>query len=227
MGGRRGGGGGKEEEESESSERGEEKETPPPATTAAAISSSLALPRVKPFLHTYEKEIVLYAHHRRLDYFCTECSHAKFAARGGPREAVKAMESAAPASVAGLVRTAVALSEAAARFAKDCSSSNAASAASARGREDNNDGGKKAAAPPPPSSAAAFSSSPGECERCGGLSSGAVCKACELLGQLALGVDEKGRALMGDGAGTKARAKAGTKAGATPGRKKVTVAFEV
>ena len=146
-------------------------------TKATTTSSSLALPRVKPFLHTYEKEIVLYAHHKRLDYFCTECSHAKFAARGGPREAVKAMEAAFPAAVAGLVRTAVALSEAAAAS----SSSSAAAAASA-------------------SASPSSSSFPGECERCGGLSSGRVCKACELLGQLALGVDEKGRALAGPAA---------------------------
>ena len=228
--------------------------TPPPATTppttTTTTSASLALPRFKPFLHTYEKEIVLYAHHKRLDYFCTECSHAKFAARGGPREAVKAMEAAAPAAVAGLVRTAVALSEAAARYhasnassstdsaAAGAATSSAASPAPAPGRKNK---------PPPASSlstssaaaaAAALlsSSSPGECERCGGLSSGAVCKACELLGQLALGVDEKGRALAGSGGrfggrlgGLGGGGGAGTKVPAPPlGRKRapVTVAFE-
>ena len=210
-------------------------------TTAAAAAAprasaaALALPRVKPFLHTYEKEIVLYAHHKRLDYFCTECSHAKFAARGGPREAVKAMEAAAPASVAGLVRTAVALSEAAARFAADsnaaaaaaaaaASSASAADTAAAPGRKKS--GGKKPLPPPPsPSSAAAaaLSSSPGECERCGGLSSGAVCKACELLGQLALGVDEKGRALAGAAGGGGG---GGGRAGARAKRAPVRVAFE-
>jgi cytoplasmic tRNA 2-thiolation protein 1 len=209
-------------------------------TTAAAAAAprasaaALALPRVKPFLHTYEKEIVLYAHHKRLDYFCTECSHAKFAARGGPREAVKAMEAAAPASVAGLVRTAVALSEAAARFAADsnaaaaaaaaAASASAADTAAAPGRKKS--GGKKPLPPPPsPSSAAAaaLSSSPGECERCGGLSSGAVCKACELLGQLALGVDEKGRALAGAAGGGGG---GGGRAGARAKRAPVRVAFE-
>lgn len=39
------------------------------------------LPRVKPFLRTYEKEIVLYAYFKRLDYFSTECVYAPFAAR--------------------------------------------------------------------------------------------------------------------------------------------------
>lgn len=208
---------GGKEERSEEGERGDETTataTTTAATAAANCSSSsppppaLALPRVKPFLHTYEKEIVLYAHHKRLDYFCTECSHAKFAARGGPREAVKAMEAAAPAAVAGLVRTAVALSEAAARFpAAYGAGSGATPASSVPGRKSNR---KKAAAaqqPPPPRRAALSSSSPRECERCGGLSSGAVCKACELIGQLTLGVDEKGRALV------RASTKEGTEGG--------------
>ena len=237
-----------EEEEEEEGERGGGKTAATAATaegTAAAAppssssspspspSSPLALPRVKPFLHTYEKEIVLYAHHKRLDYFCTECSHAKFAARGGPREAVKAMEAAAPAAVAGLVRTAVALSEAAAaRFAADaaCSSSpsfSSSGAAAGASRPPPTRTRPPPSAPPP----ALSSSSPGECERCGGLSSGAVCKACELLGQLALGVDEKGRALAGGGGGSARGGGAGARtkaAAAAPGRKRVpvSVAFE-
>jgi len=227
-GGQTGGGGGEKEE----SEEGEEGMTT--TTKTSTTSSALALPRVKPFLHTYEKEIVLYAHHKRLDYFCTECSHAKFAARGGPREAVKALEASAPAAVAGLVRTAVALSEAAARFAvaSDAASASDAAAApgAAAGRKSGN--GKKSPSAPPSAPAPALSSSPGECERCGGLSSGAVCKACELLGQLERGVDEKGRALVGGGGGggkggAKAEAKT-TTAMTMPAKKRspVSVAFE-
>ena len=32
-----------------------------------------AIPRAKPFKYTYEKEIVMYAYHKKLDYFATEC----------------------------------------------------------------------------------------------------------------------------------------------------------
>ena len=32
-----------------------------------------ALPRCKPFKYTYEKEIVMYAYFKKLDYFSTEC----------------------------------------------------------------------------------------------------------------------------------------------------------
>ena len=39
------------------------------------------MPRAKPFKYAYEKEIVLYAYFRRLDYFSTECVYAPNAYR--------------------------------------------------------------------------------------------------------------------------------------------------
>lgn len=50
------------------------------------------LPRVKPFKYTYEKEIVMYAYYKKLDYFSTECVYAPFAARGFARDLVKDLE---------------------------------------------------------------------------------------------------------------------------------------
>lgn len=50
------------------------------------------LPRVKPFKYTYEKEIVMYAYFKKLDYFSTECLYAPFAARGFARDFVKDLE---------------------------------------------------------------------------------------------------------------------------------------
>jgi tRNA(Ile)-lysidine synthase TilS/MesJ len=50
------------------------------------------LPRVKPFKYTYEKEIVMYAYFKKLDYFSTECVYAPFAARGFARDFVKNLE---------------------------------------------------------------------------------------------------------------------------------------
>jgi cytoplasmic tRNA 2-thiolation protein 1 len=35
------------------------------------------LKRCKPFKFAYEKEIVLYAHYKKLDYFSTECTYSK------------------------------------------------------------------------------------------------------------------------------------------------------
>ncbi len=39
------------------------------------------MPRAKPFKFTYEKEIVMYAHYNKLDYFSTECKYAPYAYR--------------------------------------------------------------------------------------------------------------------------------------------------
>jgi hypothetical protein len=47
----------------------------PRLSRCAAISTGEdgALPRSKPFKYTYEKEIVMYAYFKKLDYFSTEC----------------------------------------------------------------------------------------------------------------------------------------------------------
>jgi hypothetical protein len=39
-----------------------------------------------------QKEIVMYAYYKRLDYFSTECVYAPFAARGFARDFVKDLE---------------------------------------------------------------------------------------------------------------------------------------
>ena len=51
-----------------------------------------ALPRVKPFKYAYEKDIVMYAHYKKLDYFSTECVYAPYATRGFAREFIKDLE---------------------------------------------------------------------------------------------------------------------------------------
>ena len=60
--------------------------------TLAAAGEDSALPRVKPFKYTYEKEIVMYAYFKKLDYFSTECVYAPFAARGYARDFIKDLE---------------------------------------------------------------------------------------------------------------------------------------
>lgn len=44
--------------------------------TSAITGTDGDLPRVKPLKFSFEKDIVMYAHHRRLNYFCTECKYA-------------------------------------------------------------------------------------------------------------------------------------------------------
>ncbi|NXX83543.1 CTU1 protein, partial [Urocolius indicus] len=58
--------------------------------------------RCKPLRHAYEKEIVLYAHYRRLPYFSTECRHAPHAYRGHARSLLKELEASRSCSVAAL-----------------------------------------------------------------------------------------------------------------------------
>jgi len=66
------------------------------------------LPRAKPFLHAAEKEIVLYAHHARLDYHSTECVYSPGAYRGFAREFLKELEAARPAAVTDVIASAAA-----------------------------------------------------------------------------------------------------------------------
>ena len=63
------------------------------------------IPRAKPFKFTYEKEIVMYAHFKKLDYFTTECMYAPYAARGHAREFVKDLEAIRPAAIVDLIHS--------------------------------------------------------------------------------------------------------------------------
>ncbi|KAK2146368.1 hypothetical protein LSH36_613g00007 [Paralvinella palmiformis] len=51
--------------------------------TAIMTGTEGALPRCKPFKYTYEKEIVMYAYFKKLDYFSTECIYSPNAYRLG------------------------------------------------------------------------------------------------------------------------------------------------
>lgn len=64
------------------------------------------MPRCKPFKYTYEKEIVLYAYHRKLDYFCTECIYSPNAYRGYAREYIKHLELIRPSAILDIIHSA-------------------------------------------------------------------------------------------------------------------------
>ncbi len=61
------------------------------------------MPRCKPFKYTYEKEIVLYAYFKKLDYFSTECTYAPQAYRGHARTYLKDLEQIRPSIILGLL----------------------------------------------------------------------------------------------------------------------------
>jgi cytoplasmic tRNA 2-thiolation protein 1 len=64
------------------------------------------LPRCKPFKYTYEKEIVMYAHFKKLDYFSTECIYAPNAYRGHVRELIKDLEKVRPSIIIDIIHSA-------------------------------------------------------------------------------------------------------------------------
>lgn len=64
------------------------------------------LPRVKPFKYTYEKEIVMYAYFKRLDYFATECVYSPNAYRGYARQFLKDLEAIRPSVIVDIIRSA-------------------------------------------------------------------------------------------------------------------------
>lgn len=61
--------------------------------------------RSKPLKYAYEKEIVLYAHHKSLEYFCTECIYSPEAFRGSARALIKDLERVRPASILDIVKS--------------------------------------------------------------------------------------------------------------------------
>ena len=151
------------------------------ARTASPITGAGGpLPRVKPLAATYEKEIVLYAHFKKLDYFSTECVYSPFAARGATRDAVKALEAVRPTAIAGLVRAAQTLvprgggggggEEGEGRVGEAAAVLPAAPGGRRRG-------GRAGGAP-------LEATQPKACALCGYMTSQPVCKACELLGTL-------------------------------------------
>ena len=61
--------------------------------------------RSKPLKYAYEKEIVLYAHHKKLDYFSTECIYSPEAFRGSARSLIKSLERVRPSAILDIVRS--------------------------------------------------------------------------------------------------------------------------
>lgn len=74
-------------------------------TTGSAGQNEFTMPRAKPFKYTYEKEIVLYAHFNKLDYFCTECIYAPNSYRGYAREFLKDLESIRPSAIIDIIKS--------------------------------------------------------------------------------------------------------------------------
>ena len=75
------------------------------ATNIVTASAASDIKRSKPLKYAYEKEIVLYAHHKGLDYFTTECIYSPEAFRGSARTLIKSLERVRPSAILDVVRS--------------------------------------------------------------------------------------------------------------------------
>ncbi|XP_041354098.1 cytoplasmic tRNA 2-thiolation protein 1-like [Gigantopelta aegis] len=73
--------------------------------TAITTGMDGALPRCKPFKYTYEKEIVMYAYFKKLDYFSTECIYSPNAYRGFARTYIKDLEKIRPSAIIDIIHS--------------------------------------------------------------------------------------------------------------------------
>ncbi|XP_022704773.1 cytoplasmic tRNA 2-thiolation protein 1-like [Varroa jacobsoni] len=71
--------------------------------TSIVTGSDGLIPRSKPFKYTYEKEIVMYAHFKKLDYFSTECIYSPNAYRGHARAYIKNLELQDPLAILNII----------------------------------------------------------------------------------------------------------------------------
>lgn len=75
------------------------------STSIVTGDSRSEVKRSKPLKYSYEKEIVLYAHHKKLDYFTTECIYSPEAFRGSARGLIKQLEKVRPTAILDIVRS--------------------------------------------------------------------------------------------------------------------------
>ncbi|KAJ1500975.1 nucleotidyltransferase [Coelomomyces lativittatus] len=73
--------------------------------TSLINQSECSIKRSKPFKYTYEKEIVMYAYFKKLDYFSTECIYSPQAFRGYARAFLKDMEAIQPSVILDIIRS--------------------------------------------------------------------------------------------------------------------------
>ena len=131
------------------------------STRIMTQSADSPIKRSKPFKYTYQKEIVLYAHYKKLDYFSTECSYAPEAFRGTARELLKGLESIRPSCIMDIIYSGEHLVLSKKKKKQTVKYKNK----KAEEIEVNPDG----------------SVSTNRCIRCGYLSSNEICTACTLL----------------------------------------------
>jgi cytoplasmic tRNA 2-thiolation protein 1 len=73
--------------------------------TNIKTNTDMTIPRSKPFKYVYEKEIVMYAYFKNLDYFSTECIYSPNAYRGFARSFIKDLETVRPCTILDIIHS--------------------------------------------------------------------------------------------------------------------------
>lgn len=153
------------------------------STRVLTALAGLPVRRLKPFKYAYQKEIVLYAHYKKLDYFSTECTYAPEAFRGTARELLKQLAAVRPTCILDIIH----LGE---HFVLE-------KKRAGKGRKQKADRGTVNADGSVQVRTVTSSSTDGNtCERCGYITLNRICKACVLL----LGLEKSRAAVSIDGA---------------------------
>jgi cytoplasmic tRNA 2-thiolation protein 1 len=74
--------------------------------TESTTGEANEVKRCKPLIYCYEKEIVLYAHYKKLTYFSTECTYSKDAYRGNLKELMKKLIGLRPQVIIDIIKSA-------------------------------------------------------------------------------------------------------------------------
>lgn len=152
--------------------------------TILTQSAESPIKRSKPFKYSYQKEIVLYAHYKKLDYFSTECTYSPEAFRGTTRELLKALEAIRPSCVMDIIFSGEHLQLTTKKKKVTHSYKKGKQEQSQTDQSQTDQSQNEQKVNPDGSVSLQKQQQSNKCERCGYLSSNKICKACVLLGGL-------------------------------------------
>lgn len=170
------------------------------STTILTQSSGSPIKRLKPFKYTYQKEIVLYAHYKKLDYFSTECTYAPEAFRGTARELLKSLGAIRPSCIMDIIYSGehLVLEK---KKKKTTKYKNPRKKVGEKEKENGNVSEQEINGDGSVSLQKAANLGNGNtCEKCGYITSNKVCKACILLAGLEMNRAKVAVESGGDGA---------------------------
>ncbi|AOW28931.1 uncharacterized protein CAALFM_C401500WA [Candida albicans SC5314] len=158
------------------------------STNIMTTSAGSPIKRSKPFKYTYQKEIVLYAHYKKLDYFSTECTYAPEAFRGTARELLKSLESIRPSCIMDIIYSGEHLVLAPKKQKRKTVAYKNKNKNKKKSNSEQEEQEKQEQEVNPDGSISlnrnGIKKDGNTCEKCGYLSSNKICKACMLLNGL-------------------------------------------